>query len=68
MDESTDIRRQSTVITVSLYPEQLTVLSQVSRDTGLENISATIRMIVNDYAKRIVPQNADSGASTSGRS
>jgi len=39
-------------ITVTLTPEQLDLLSQISTINGYESISATLRVMVTKYGKR----------------
>ena len=43
-------------ITISLTPEQLDLLSEVSKTNGYDNMSATLRVIITKYAKKELKQ------------
>lgn len=75
MPDQIDSTRQRKPITVSLYDDQLDVLARVAKESGVENISAALRIIITDYAKRTdspypmdsVPLPAANGAANSPR-
>jgi hypothetical protein len=41
-----------TRITVTLTPEQLDILTRISKQNGYESISATLRVMVTKYGQR----------------
>ncbi len=41
-----------TRITITLTPEQLDLLTSISKQNGYESISATLRVLVTKYGKR----------------
>ena len=41
-----------TRITITLTPEQLDLLSTISKENGYESISATLRVMVTKYGKK----------------
>jgi hypothetical protein len=43
---------QARTITVDLYPQEFWVLDQAARITGIRSRTATIRHIINDWARR----------------
>ena len=43
-------------ITVTLTPEQLDLLQQISKENGYESISATLRVMVTKYGKQELVQ------------
>lgn len=48
MDKNSNYKR----ITITLTPEQLALLSKVSKQNGYETMSRTIRVLVNKYAEQ----------------
>ena len=46
-------------ITVSLTPEQLDLLSKISKENGYESISATLRVMVTKYGRKELQQRDD---------
>ena len=44
--------KQMKRITITLTPEQLSLLDEVCKNNGYETMSRTIRVLVNKYAKK----------------
>lgn len=38
-------------LSVSLYPEQHALVTRLARETGLENVSAVLRLIISEWAQ-----------------
>lgn len=52
-------------LSISLYPEQYELLKRFARESGLENISAALRLIINEWArKREEAEQRQAGAAT----